>query len=425
MIGVAPQAQSAVSSVDRNAVVHFARRTLDAMDVEMVSHRLSPNGRSAIVAGGMPDLSILDAALRGAAIVLLLMLAALLLRDHGRSQAARIGAVFAIGVAAYAVCAAPAVATLRVWWHAPLLALASGNAVVFWLFARALFDDGFVPRAWHALPWAGFALATLTCFFLLPTGSPVGSALGIALAVGRVGFAALAVGQTLATWRNDLVEGRRRLRGFIVGAVALHIAVDTLSGLAMPGFGSAIAGVINAATLAVMTAVIAWPLLRVDGDGLFPLPSPPATATPARAQPDAPPASPDAGLVAALQRLMTVERIQRREGLTIGALANRLGLPEYRVRRLINQGLGFRNFNAFLNHHRIQEAKQALADPAQADVPVLTIALDAGFQSLGPFNRAFKAETGLTPSEYRRAGGAAAKPNPLAQQANFEISQSA
>ena len=44
----------------------------------------------------------------------------------------------------------------------------------------------------------------------------------------------------------------------------------------------------------------------------------------------------------------------------------------------------------------------ALRDPLQAEVPILTIALDAGFQSLGPFNRAFKAETGLTPSDYRR-----------------------
>jgi len=35
-------------------------------------------------------------------------------------------------------------------------------------------------------------------------------------------------------------------------------------------------------------------------------------------------------------------------------------------------------------------------------VPVITIAMDAGFQSLGPFNRAFKAMTGVTPSEYRK-----------------------
>jgi AraC-like DNA-binding protein len=41
-------------------------------------------------------------------------------------------------------------------------------------------------------------------------------------------------------------------------------------------------------------------------------------------------------------------------------------------------------------------------------VPILTIALDTGFGSIGPFNRAFKAHTGLTPSEYRRnqLGGA-------------------
>jgi AraC-like DNA-binding protein len=35
-------------------------------------------------------------------------------------------------------------------------------------------------------------------------------------------------------------------------------------------------------------------------------------------------------------------------------------------------------------------------------VPVLTIAMDAGFQSIGPFNRAFKAATDLTPTEFRR-----------------------
>jgi AraC-like DNA-binding protein len=78
------------------------------------------------------------------------------------------------------------------------------------------------------------------------------------------------------------------------------------------------------------------------------------------------------------------------------------------LRRLINQRLGYRNFNAFLNNHRIEEAKAALADPAQAAVPVITIAMDAGFQSLGPFNRAFKAMTGVTPSEYRKLMASAA-----------------
>jgi AraC-like DNA-binding protein len=99
---------------------------------------------------------------------------------------------------------------------------------------------------------------------------------------------------------------------------------------------------------------------------------------------------------------MDEERAYRQENLTIGALAEQMGLPEHRLRRLINQGLGHRNFNAFLNGYRLADAKRALADPSQAEVPVLTIAMDAGFQSLGPFNRAFKADTGQTPTEFRR-----------------------
>ena len=116
----------------------------------------------------------------------------------------------------------------------------------------------------------------------------------------------------------------------------------------------------------------------------------------------APTSPPDARQVATLEALMTVQRVYREPSLTIAALALRMGLPEHRLRRLINQGLGHRHFSAFLNAYRIADAKRALHDPALAEVPVLTIAMDAGFQSIGPFNRAFKAETGLTPTEFRR-----------------------
>jgi len=34
---------------------------------------------------------------------------------------------------------------------------------------------------------------------------------------------------------------------------------------------------------------------------------------------------------------------------------------------------------------------------------VLTIALEAGYGSIGPFNRAFRERFGMTPTEYRRA----------------------
>jgi AraC-like DNA-binding protein len=94
--------------------------------------------------------------------------------------------------------------------------------------------------------------------------------------------------------------------------------------------------------------------------------------------------------------------------MTIGTLALKLNVPAYRLRRLINQHLGYRNFNVFLNNYRIEEAKAALSDPTQAGVLVITITMDAGFQSLGPFNRAFKTTTGVTPTEYRRLNQAAA-----------------
>ncbi|MEL6323951.1 MAG: helix-turn-helix domain-containing protein, partial [Pseudomonadota bacterium] len=81
--------------------------------------------------------------------------------------------------------------------------------------------------------------------------------------------------------------------------------------------------------------------------------------------------------------------------------ATRLSVPEHQLRGLINQGMGFRNFSAFLNHYRLADAKTALADPEQARTPILTIALDAGYASLATFNRAFRTSEGQTPSEFR------------------------
>jgi AraC-like DNA-binding protein len=109
----------------------------------------------------------------------------------------------------------------------------------------------------------------------------------------------------------------------------------------------------------------------------------------------------DRPLAASLAAAMDAD-IWRREGLTIGALAADLGAPEHRLRRLINDALGHRNFADFLNARRIEAAKAALADPARAREPVSAIAFDLGYSSLGPFNRAFKEATGQTPTEWRK-----------------------
>jgi AraC-like DNA-binding protein len=97
---------------------------------------------------------------------------------------------------------------------------------------------------------------------------------------------------------------------------------------------------------------------------------------------------------------MTEERVYRREGLTLAGLAQLLGVGETTLRAVINQRLGYRNFNDFLHHYRVQEAAARLA---YEDLPILTIALECGYGSIGPFNRAFKERMRMTPSEYRGA----------------------
>ena len=340
--------------------------------------------------------STVDWALRGGSCALVLLIAAALLRDHGGLIAARLAALFAVGTGAYAITSAAGFSAQLGLWTIPLLALSAGNNVAFWTLTASLFDDGFRLRWWHVALWLVLVIAgTMACFLSPRT-------LGLGLTLSSFAFAGLAVAQAVTSWRADLVEGRRRLRLFVVGASSLYIglmAAAQLAGLQRSApEGTSLGG---AAGMLAIAGVVAWSLLGVGRkQSLFAV----TTDLPRPiGEPAAPSMEPaDQQLVARLEHLMTAERAHRQDGLTIGSLAQQLGLPEYRLRRLINQALGYRNFNSYVNRYRIAEVKAALAGLRQADVPVLTIALDAGFSSLGPFNRAFRAETGVTPSEYRR-----------------------
>ena len=348
------------------------------------------------------SLATLDLALRAASTALLLVLAASLFRDFRNVAAGRLAAAFALGAAAHAVSYGIGTTAPAAAWHAPLIALSTGNLVVFWLFTRALFDDAFTMRWWHALVWAAIAaFSFVNCVWIGPASSGNLRISVIAINLIALGFVALALGQTIATWSADLVEGRRRLRAFIVGAAALYGGINAILQILISG--SSAADIVNTANAAVLTGIVAsicYAMMRVDGAELFAAPVAANAVSESVVAQDT--SAANQKLVGALMRLMADERIYRHDNITIGTLSTKLSIPEYRLRRLINQQLGYRNFNVFLNNHRIEEAKAALADPTQAEVPVITIAMDAGFQSLGPFNRAFKATTGVTPSEYRR-----------------------
>jgi len=71
--------------------------------------------------------------------------------------------------------------------------------------------------------------------------------------------------------------------------------------------------------------------------------------------------------------------------------------------------MGFRNFSAFLNSYRLKDVVEAFSDPEQAGTPILTIALNAGFQSIATFNRAFRHAYESTPREFRKKAAAGAQ----------------
>ncbi|WP_234680596.1 AraC family transcriptional regulator [Bradyrhizobium monzae] len=358
---------------------------------------------------GVTGLTAIDLGFRGATsgVFLLIILVALLRR--ATDQQAILGMAMCAGGVFYAIATAPFFPKSSWWWVLPIL---SAQPAVFWLWARAAFDDDFVLRRWHGALWLGivaFGFALTVGWAYWPALAGAG---GRGLALVNLALAFAAAVQTVKTWRADLVARRRRLR-----LAMLAMNVGLIAVVAGAGF-AAIPVAVPGAPGSLPTALALFVVAIIAGLGSFAtqpvVPVNDATAAIAsgsgrgadRAAAERivvdPRVAVDPILLRRLDHLMTVERTYRQEGLAIGALAARLDVPEHRLRQAINEGLGYRNFNAFLNRYRIEDARLALSDVTQREVPVLTIAMDAGFQSIGPFNRAFKAETGVTPTEFRR-----------------------
>lgn len=102
------------------------------------------------------------------------------------------------------------------------------------------------------------------------------------------------------------------------------------------------------------------------------------------------------------------EDLLTKEDLRLGDLARALDVSARTLSAaLAHDRAG--NFHEFVNRERVARACGHLADPAFDDVSILSIALDAGFQSKATFNRVFKAQTGVTPSAYRARSRADAR----------------
>lgn len=326
-------------------------------------------------------MSTIDLLLRGAAIGVTLLTAAVMLRRpaHRRQSLAFVAA--AICISCYLLIATPAVVAALADVR-PMLRVGAGVAPVFitWMVLEVFYDSPF--RRWIWLVLAG-VVAVLSLSASLHSWVPLLRGVLALLLYGGLIWVAL------TTASGDLVEKRRTFRRGFMAVLALTGCLITTAEF---GFGDAplpgwVFPVQAASFLAIAVLTSAW---AVDA-------SPEIWPEPAAERPAN---NAENSLAARLHGAME-NGMWRQEGLTVRALAAEMNLPEHRLRTLINRELGHRNFSTFINGYRIAAAKEALTETSGTQKTILEIAFDCGFASLGPFNRAFRAVTGQSPTEFR------------------------
>lgn len=106
-------------------------------------------------------------------------------------------------------------------------------------------------------------------------------------------------------------------------------------------------------------------------------------------------------LLHSLDTLMSGEKRYRDPELNLETLGLQLNATKHHVSQIINEYKGV-SFFEYINHLRIEEARQLLAETTRSDLHVIEVAYAVGFNNKVSFNTAFKKATGMTPTEYRR-----------------------
>ncbi|MCG6192355.1 helix-turn-helix domain-containing protein [Leptospira sp. FAT2] len=307
-----------------------------------------------------------------------------------------LGSLFCASLIFYFIC--PMFARNHADFH-PLLIIVVhmgcySVSIFFYLFVRSLFEDDFHLRIWHGLLFLFINCYSFFIFFLSSLQDETDAFSRILFSTPQLLYLTLillTLGKILKDRSIDLMESRREFRTLFTWVTGLYaIGVVLVEVIIKNSAASSQLDLFNSLSILVLVYFFSFKLFEFKGN-IFPDPEKKVEEEPL-----------DEELLKKLNRLLDSEKIFLTENLTILILAQKLNVPEKKIRKLINQGLGYRNFNEFLNHFRIQEAQTILADPTKNEIPVLRIAMDLGYGSLAPFNRAFKEIAGNTPTEFRK-----------------------
>ncbi|MCY0096628.1 helix-turn-helix transcriptional regulator [Hoeflea ulvae] len=334
-----------------------------------------------------------DLILRGATFGILLLLVTRFLRRPDFGPLCLTGVLFGVTGLVEILLNAPTIVEMLAPPGGLVLTFQQMHFIFLWWFVMALFDDRF---SWHAAMFWPMAIAIplVTGAVFAPEGLRLSFTVG--LVVMNATLLGLIIYRALRNRASDLIEDRRRFSlalAFTVPPFTLFVFVANLISIEAP-LNAELCLIYSAVYFCLALGFSYW--LTALKDGLFQRPVNGAVAEAGR------------GELSAADRL-ELDRVVKamdgglylEPGLTIGALADLLSVPEHRLRRLINGGLGYRNFAAFVNDYRIREAKRRLSDPEMAREQIIQHAFSLGYASLAPFNRAFRERVGVSPTEYR------------------------
>ncbi len=104
-------------------------------------------------------------------------------------------------------------------------------------------------------------------------------------------------------------------------------------------------------------------------------------------------------LKAQLLALLNEGKIYKMNTISLDILAEKLGTTRHNISQVINEHFDVNFFN-LINKYRIQEAQEIFRNDLHNNLNIIDVAYDVGFNNKVTFNKAFKEETGLTPTQY-------------------------
>lgn len=99
--------------------------------------------------------------------------------------------------------------------------------------------------------------------------------------------------------------------------------------------------------------------------------------------------------------LFAVEKIYRKNNINLDMVANKLNTTRHNASQIINEHFEV-SFHEFVNMYRITEAKQLLQKDTSQRLNIINIAYEVGYNNKVTFNKAFKKDTQVTPTEYQK-----------------------